>query len=93
MANAGNSIGAHPGSAQHGAKGTGTTKPGEKLDEFDLADEMKGDNALQGEDQQRHVSDREAQPGAHGDTEELKESIRKADKHERAAAQNRSRKH
>jgi len=93
MAKAGSSIGGRPGSAQHGAKGAGKTEPGETLDEFDIADELQGDNSLQGEDQQRNVNQRQAVPGASGDTDDLLESFRKLDKHHRAATQNRRRQH
>jgi hypothetical protein len=89
MANAGNSIGGRPGTAQHGAKGAGKVEPGERLDEFDIADELKGKNALQGEDQDRNLSERHAVPGATGDTDSIEESSRKLDKHHRAASQNR----
>jgi hypothetical protein len=93
MANAGSSIGGRSGSAQHGAKGAGKLRPGETLDEFDIADELKGNNALQGEDQDKHRSERGAEPGATGDTDSLKESFRKLDKHHRAAAKHPPRDH
>ena len=93
MAKAGSSIGGRPGSAQHGAKGAGKTEPGEKLDEFDIADELKGHNALHGEDQDRNVNQRQAVPGESGNTDDLEESSRKLDKHYRAAVQNRRRQH
>jgi hypothetical protein len=87
MAKAGSSIGGRPGAAQHGAKGAGKVPPRERLDEFDIADELKGENALHGEDQDKHVSEREAMPGATGETDSIKESSRKLDKHYRAEKQ------
>ena len=87
MAKAGSSMGGRPGTAQHGAKGAGEAPPGKTPDEFDIADELKGDNSLQGEDQARRTSERQAEPGATGDTDDLRESFRKADKHHRAETQ------
>lgn len=84
MANAGKAKGASPKRSQHGARGAGEVEPGDKLDAFDIADELKGDNALQGRDQRRAPSERHAQAGATGDTDELLESFRKLDKKERA---------
>lgn len=87
MAKSGSAKGANPKQSQHGAKPAGTAAPGETLDEFDIADEMKGDNDLQGRDQARAPSERHAQAGATGDTDDLIESFRKNDKKHRAASE------
>lgn len=82
-----NPSGANPAPSQHGAKPAGTEAPGERLDSFDIADELKGDNSLQGEDQERHSSERHAQAGATGEVEtDLMENFKKTDKHYRAEA-------
>lgn len=82
MSNAGKSIGGRA-NAQHGAKGAGSAEPG-TLDEFDLASDLKGKNSLQGEDQRRHRSQREAAAEATGDTDGLMESFEKLDDEVRA---------
>lgn len=79
-------MGAHA-RGQHGAKGAGSEPPGRRLDEFDIADELKGTNSLQGNDQGTARSERQAQAGADGDPDELLESFKKTGKHYRAAAE------
>lgn len=91
MANSGKAKGANPGRSQHGARPAGKVGPGEELDSFDIANELKGDNALQGNDQGNVRSERHAQAGATGDTDELLESFKKTDKHYRAEADARKR--
>lgn len=81
-----NRIGSNPGRSQHGAKGAGKADDA-TLDEFDLADELKGDNALKGEDQLASPSQRQAQAGATGETDSLMESFKKTDKHYRAESE------
>ena len=92
MARPGNATGASPRQAQHGAKPAGETKPGERLDSFDISDELKGDNDLQANDQARTPSERHAQAGATGDTDELLESFKKIDKRYRSRADDLKRK-
>ncbi len=75
-------------SGQQGAKGAGENAPGTQLDEFDIADELKGKNALAGNDQANVSSQRHAQAGASGETDDLIESFRKTDREYRAAQQN-----
>jgi hypothetical protein len=83
MAQAGNKMGHNPKRAQHGAKGGGSASE-ETLDEFDLAADLKGRNALQGDDQQNTPNERQSQAGADGDTDEVLESFKKTDKAYRA---------
>ena len=83
MANASHNMGSHTG-AQHGAKGAGKGKPGEKLDAFDLASDIMGNNSLQADNQDDHVNQRQAQAGATGETDSVIESFEKLDKHIRA---------
>ncbi|WP_417307817.1 hypothetical protein [Devosia sp.] len=83
MANASHNMGSHTG-AQHGAKGAGKTKPGETLDEFDLASDLMGNNQLQADNQVDHVNERKAQAGATGETDGIIESFEKLDKDVRA---------
>lgn len=79
--------GPNPSVSQQGAKPVGSEAPGERLDSFDIADELKGDNSLQGEDQERHSSERHAQAGATGEVEtDLLENFKKIDKDYRAEA-------
>jgi hypothetical protein len=82
MVKAGKAIGGGA-NAQHGAKGAGKSDP-EAFDEFDLASDIKGKNSLQGNDQGRAPSERQAQADATGHTEGLIESFERADKHVRA---------
>lgn len=79
-----NRIGANPGRGQHGAKGAGQTEPGTVLDEFDLADRLKGDNDMKGLDQAQAPSERAAEPGSRDEPWDLLESFKKADKGYRA---------
>lgn len=81
-----NKIGGNPRRAQHGPLGAGKAVPGKTLDEFDLTDELKGNNALSGDDQRNAPSERQEQAGATGDTDALRESFNKTDKHYRAHA-------
>lgn len=83
MANASHNMGSHTG-GQHGAKGAGKEAPGKRLDEFDLASDIKGNNSLQADNQDDHVNQRQAQAEAHGDTDSVLESFEKLDKHVRA---------
>jgi hypothetical protein len=83
MAQAGNKMGHNPKRAQHGPKGGGSASE-ETLDEFDLAADLKGRNALQGDDQQNTPNERQSQAEADGDTDEVLESFRKTDKEYRA---------
>ncbi|KKB12725.1 hypothetical protein VE25_05685 [Devosia geojensis] len=69
---------------QHGAKSVGPDDGVERLDEFDLASDIKGRNSLQGLDQERANSQRQAQAGEKGETDGLIESFEKLDKDERA---------
>ncbi len=87
MANAGKAKGGNPKEAQHGEMPAGKAQPGEYLDEFDISDELKGDNALAGRDQRRAPSERHAQAGATGETDGLLESFEKTAKHDRAKPQ------
>ena len=70
--------------SQQGAKGAGVDAPGERLDEFDLASDLKGNNSLQGDDQLSVPSGRRAQADAKGETDGLIESFEKLDKDVRA---------
>ncbi|HEY8577725.1 MAG TPA: hypothetical protein VIL88_15470 [Devosia sp.] len=80
MANASNSM----GNGQQGAKGAGTEEPGKRLDEHDLASDIKNNNSLQGENQNDHFNQRQAQADAKGETDGLIESFEKLDKDVRA---------
>ena len=82
MANAGHGMGAKA-NGQHGAKPAGSVEPGETLDEFDLAADIKGKNKLHGADQSRG-SERQAQADEKGETDGLIESFEKLDKDVRA---------
>ena len=82
MADAGHGMGGNA-NGQQGAKGAGETKPGELLDEFDIASDIKNTNRLHGEDQDRG-SQRQAQADAKGETDGLIESFEKLDKDVRA---------
>lgn len=86
MANASRKTGNNPRQSQHGAKGAGVDAPGEQLDEFDLAADIKGRNALQGEGQDRNMNERQAEADADPETDELLESFKKTDKTYRAEA-------
>ena len=77
------SMGKHP-TGQQGGKSAGTEAPGERLDEFDLADELKGRNSLMGQDARDGTSQRQAQAGATGETDGVIESFEKSDKTVRA---------
>ncbi|HEY9013300.1 MAG TPA: hypothetical protein VIN06_20040 [Devosia sp.] len=87
MAQAGHGIGHNPRNSQHGAKGAGVDAPGERLDEFDLASDIKGKDALHGEDSSRHMNERQAQADADPNADELLESFKKTDKHYRAESE------
>jgi len=67
-----------------GGAGAGVNPPGEELDEFDLASDIKGRNSLQGDDQTAVASERQAQAGARGETDGLIEGFEKLDKDVRA---------
>lgn len=82
MANAGNKMGAGS-TGQHGAKPAGETVD-ERLDEFDIADDIKGKNSLAGRDQGQRANQRQAQAMAKGGTDSLSESFDKLDKDKRA---------
>lgn len=82
-----NRIGGNPGRGQHGAKGAGEVDPGSVLDETDLADELKGDNALSGEDQAQSPSQRHAVPGVRDEPWDILESFKKTDKDYRAKSE------
>lgn len=69
---------------QHGAKGVGPDDGVERLDEFDLAADLKGRNSLHGDDQGNIHNQRQEQAGATGETEGLIESFENADKQVRA---------
>jgi len=69
---------------QHGAKTAGPDDGVDRFDEFDLASDIKGRNSLQGLDQGRANSQRQAQAGEKGETDDLIESFEKLDKDERA---------
>ena len=86
MANAGHGIGHNPRNSQHGAKGAGMDAPGERLDEFDLASDIKGKHSLHGEGN-RHMNERQEQAEANPDADELLESFKKTDKHYRAESE------
>ena len=83
MAQAGHGIGHNPRNSQHGAKGAGVDAPGERLDELDLASEIKGKHSLHG-DGSRHMNERQAEAEADPDADDLLESFKKTDKHYRA---------
>jgi hypothetical protein len=76
-------MGSHTG-AQNGGKGAGQSKPGEILDEHDLASDIMGKNSLQADNQDDHVNQRQAQPEAKGETDGIIESFEKLDKDVRA---------
>jgi hypothetical protein len=80
MTKANKAIGGH-GRGQHGAKGAGVDAPGERLDEFDLADDIKGKDRLH----DASGSERQEQAGAIGETEGLLESFEKSDPKARAS--------
>jgi len=82
MTKADKAMGAHA-RGQHGAKGAGVDAPGERLDEFDIADEIKGMDRLHG----RSGSNRQAQADATGETEGLIESFENSDPAVRAEKQ------
>lgn len=66
-----------------GARPAGTTNP-DILTEDDIAPEMMGDNALQGEDQGKIQNQRQAQAEAkHEADKDTLEAFRKMDKEER----------
>jgi hypothetical protein len=79
MTKADKAMGGHA-RGQHGAKGAGVDAPGERLDEFDLADEIKGMDRLHG----AGGSERQEQAGATGETEGLIESFENSDPRRRA---------
>jgi len=83
MADAGKSMGGKA-NGQHGAKSAGAAEPDAYLDEFDLASDLKGNNSLQGENQLRHVNQRQAMADEKGETDGLIESFEKLDKDVRA---------
>lgn len=83
MANASHNMGSHTG-AQHGAKGAGKEEPGKQLDEHDLAQDIKGNNRLQADNQDDHFNQRQAQAEARGETDGVLESFEKLDKDVRA---------
>jgi hypothetical protein len=87
MAQAGHGMGSNPRTAQHGAKGAGKEEPGERLDEHDIAPDIKGKNSLQGQDQEREMNERQAQANSDPDPDELLESFKKTDKHYRAESE------
>jgi hypothetical protein len=87
MANASHKTGSNPRQSQHGVKPAGEEAPGERLDEFDLASDIKGRNALQGESQARHLNEREAEADADPQTDDLLESFKKTDKGYRAESE------
>ena len=72
------------GQGQHGAKPAGPDDGVERLDEYDLASDIKGRNSLQGLDQGRANAQRQAQADEKGETDDLIESFEKLDKDERA---------
>ena len=83
MAQAGKGAGSSA-EAQHGAKTPGPDDGKQRLDEFDLASDLKGNNSLQGDDQLNVTNQRQAQAEAKGDTDGLIESFEKLDKDVRA---------
>jgi hypothetical protein len=83
----GKKMGHNPKRAQHGAKGGGQVAPGDGLDEFDMADDIAGDNKLHGDNQRSVNNERQAQAGADGDTDDLLESFKKTEKEYRARAE------
>lgn len=87
MANASHKTGSNPRQSQHGARPAGGEAPGETLDEFDLASDIKGRNALQGENQARGLNERQAEADADPRTDDLLESFKKTDKTYRAEAE------
>lgn len=91
MTSDGRAIGGHPANAQHGAKTAGPAEPGQLPDELDLASDIKGKNSLQGEDQERHMNQRQAQADAKGEPDkDLLETFKKMDKDYRAEAERQS---
>lgn len=82
MADAGKKMGAGS-TGQHGAKGAGQSVE-DRLDEFDIADDIKGRNSLAGQDQGERANQRQAQAQAKGETDGLIESFEKLDKDVRA---------
>lgn len=82
MTKANKAMGGH-GRGQHGAKGAGVDAPGERLDEFDLSDDIKGKDRLH----DASGSARQEQAGASGETEGLIESFEKSDPRARAGGQ------
>lgn len=82
MTRADRAMGGH-GRGQHGAKGAGVDAPGERLDEFDLAGEIKGMDRLHG----AGGNERQAQADATGETEGLIESFENSDPAVRAGKQ------
>jgi hypothetical protein len=87
MANASHRTGSNPRQSQHGAKSAGVEAPGERLDELDLASDIKGRNALQGDSQTRSLNERQAEADADPETDELLESFKKTAKGYRAEAE------
>lgn len=61
--------------AQHGARTAGKLDPEAETDEFDLASDIKGNNSLQGEDQEHARSERQAQAEATGRTMDMLDAI------------------
>ena len=84
MANASHKTGSNPRQSQHGAKGAGVDAPGERLDELDLASDIKGRSSLHGDSQARSTSERQAEAEADPQTDDLIESFKKLDKTYRA---------
>ncbi len=80
---AGNKMGKGAG-AQHGPKPVGPDDGVDRPDEFDLASDIKGKNALHGNDQLNVRNQRQAQADARGETDGLIESFEKLDKDKRA---------
>jgi hypothetical protein len=72
------------GQGQQGAIGAGKAEPGEYLDEFDLASDLKNNNRLTGNDQGSQHSQRQAVADGKGETDGLIESFEKLDKDVRA---------
>ena len=80
MANASSNM----GNGQQGARSAGKEQPGERLDEHDLASDLKNNNSLQGENQNDHFNQRQAQADELGETDGILESFEKLDKNVRA---------
>ena len=70
---------------QHGAKGAGVDAPSERLDEFDLASEIKGRDSLRG----AGGNERQEQAEATGETQGLLESFEDVDPQVRSERQKR----